>query len=103
MKLGRIVVNTNGIRQRPIMGIFGHRFSVDWSSLVSWSSTKISITNSVTGEEKTINLILQMDTGEHTYYIKRSANDKSYKELEKQLRIHVQSKEIGSHLSNLFS
>lgn len=100
-RFGRVVINAQGISQRPWLLWFGQRFSHPWSAIEAWSSTESVVRDTRTGTERVDRLILELRTRGRVDFVVRKPSDPQYVQIIDKVRRYVPDLEGQSLLSTV--
>lgn len=100
-RFGRVVIDENGIRQKPIFWFFGRPFDHSWSAIKSWSSVESVLLHTDTKEERIINTILELHAAGSVTYVIRKPGDINYPQIVEKIRQYIPELESHSLLGTL--
>lgn len=100
-RFGRVVIDENGIRQKPIFWFFGGPFDHSWSAIKSWSSVESVVLQVDTKKERKINTILELHAAGSVDYIIRKPGDTNYPQIVEKIRQYIPDLESDSLLGTL--
>ncbi len=92
-KAGRVVMDDDAIAQRPVWGLFGDRFRLPWSDIVSWNVKDAIRLERATGEERVVGRVLSLYRKGGVDFIHRSARDTRFQLIVDELRRRLPDKE----------
>jgi hypothetical protein len=91
-KLGRPLVDDEGIEQKPILGLFGKRFRIPWSELTRWWVVDQYVTDRNTGSERLIGHVLGLEYAGTAQVLSRT--DADFRRIVDSIRRHARDKEV---------
>ncbi len=98
-RLGRLLVDDEGIEQKPIAGLFGTRFRITWSELTRWWVVDQCLIDRNTGSERVIGHVLGLEYRGTVQIVSRS--DAGFKRIVDSIRKHAADKEVPGDASPL--
>jgi len=93
-RIGRVVVDDDGIAQKPILGLFGERFSLRWSEVSAWTVREMVLAEPTTGKERVVSRVLSLYWEGGVHFITRSARDREFQSIVDAVREQLPSKEL---------
>ena len=96
---GRICVDDDGIRQRPILFFFGSQFDLKWSDIKGWATVEAVLASGRTEEVIARILELHLANGMHT--VNWSASGKAFDALIEEVRRRLPDKRVESVMKQM--
>jgi hypothetical protein len=93
LKAGRVVIDNSGIVQARRWGLFGTRFKLCWSDIISWNVKDQVLLDRSTGEERVISHVLSIFHNGGFQVISRPAGDRQFPLIADKVRQHLPDKE----------
>jgi hypothetical protein len=93
LKAGRVVIDDSGIAQARLWGLFGTRFKLSWSDIVSWNVKDQVLLDRSTGKERVMSHVLSIFHESGFQVISRRAGDRQFPLIADKVRQHLPDKE----------
>ena len=101
LRIGRVLIDDNGISQMPIFFIIGESFTLRWKDITAWSSSEMHIGSKRSGKQTIVSNVLELRTDAKVHFIARSVKDRTFHTIVNEVRKRIPEKETNSLLTDL--
>jgi hypothetical protein len=97
-RIGRVTVDDRGIRQRPILLLFGEKFDLTWDQITGWDSVEQVGVSMSSQDDRVMSRILELQTATKLHHVARSVSATDYSALVEEVRRRIPDKHRPSIL-----